>query len=500
MVEFRIVLLTKNPALKKTVADWRLTNVELMLFDSPSDALAHLSDGNCELFVFDTNSFRTSKHIVDKFLTLRGDADLIVIGNQSLPSESSHNEKGGVVRRLPLDVAENELKAAVDRLLRLRAIRIKSGIVGRSRAVNQMISLIAQAAPLDVSILILGESGTGKELVANSIHQQSSRSTKPFISLNCGAFSEGLLESELFGHKKGSFTGAIADHAGVFAQASGGTLFLDEVAELSLAMQTRFLRALETGDYVPVGGTKKMHSDIRLIAATHRDLAKEVEAGNFRQDLYYRLRVVVIPTPPLRDRTEDIPVITETFLRQENKTHKLNLKGFSRRAQQMLEKYSWPGNIRELRNLISSLVVIKQTGMIEPSDLPSEFHDINIGHIGHNHNLPVLVGNRQDLGLELMAATLLEMREDIKQIKATLEGLDISSISGSNHGQILETFSGDLGFITEPAAGENDLQTAEKVLIEQALQSTFGKRRQASQKLGISERTLYRKIKKYNLD
>ncbi len=497
MSDFRVVLLSKKPHLKKMIADWHLSDVELLLFDSPSDALAQLSGGECELFIFDTNSFRTSKHIVDKFLSMRGDADLIVLGDQSVLTNLSDGSHGGVVRRLPLDIDDNELKAAVQRLLRLRTVRLKSGIVGRSRAVNQMISLIAQAAPLDVSILILGESGTGKELVANSIHRQSSRSDKPFISLNCGAFSEGLLESELFGHQRGSFTGAVANHDGVFARANGGTLFLDEVAEMSLAMQTRFLRALETGEYTPVGGTQKKFSDIRLIAATHRDLLKEVEAGKFRQDLYYRLRVVVIPTPPLRERTEDISILSESFLGRENSAHNLNLKGFTRQAQAMLEQYSWPGNIRELRNLISSLVVIKQSGMVVPEDLPPEFHRREPP--GHQ-NLPALVGDRQELGLELMAATLLEMREDVKQIKVVLENIGLSSGQGKQVGEIVETISGDCGFITEPVSGESDLQSAEKILIEQALRSTYGKRRQASEILGISERTLYRKIKKYNLE
>jgi two-component system response regulator HydG len=258
----------------------------------------------------------------------------------------------------------------IERHLRLRRVRESSGIVGRSAPIQEVLSLVAHAAPLDVNILILGESGTGKELVARAIHDNSRRAAGPFVSLNCGAMSEGVLESELFGHARGAFTGAVTDHEGVFRRADNGTLFLDEVAEMPLGMQTRFLRALETGEFTPVGGRAPRTSNIRLVAATHRNLADDVARGRFRQDLYFRLRVVVIQTPPLRAHREDIPILASTFLRSENEKHGLHVRGLTRAAEQALLEMDWPGNVRELRNLISSAVVMKQNGLIDVEDLP----------------------------------------------------------------------------------------------------------------------------------
>ncbi len=493
-----VALLGRRPALYKTVADWHLPGVDLSLHDSPSEALALFAEGEGALLIFDTAEFGRSRHVVEKFLTLKGDADLILLGTPAVLSGLQDEPHRGALRRLAPNVGADELRLEVERLLKLREVRQRSGIAGRSRAVNQMIALIAQAAPLDVNVLVLGESGTGKELVARALHHHSRRADKPFVSLNCGALSEGVLESELFGHEKGAFTGAVSRHDGVFKRADGGTLFLDEVAELPLAMQTRFLRALETGEFTPVGGTRTERSDIRLVAATHRDLAAEVEAGRFRQDLYYRLRVVVIPTPPLRDRPEDVPILARTFLEQENGEHGFSLRGIARPALDLLTSYPWPGNVRELRNAIRSMAVFKQTGMIETADLPEE---ILTGRApGRADRLPVPVGPMTaGRETELIMATLLEMREDLKRIKAAL------SVDGpvggpvGFDGRVVDTFAGEAGYSTEPVAGDGDLESAEHALIEQALRATGGKRRLAAERLGISERTLYRKLKKYGL-
>jgi len=404
-----------------------------------------------------------------------------------------------VLRRLPSDVDPDELRMVVERLLRLRAVRLRSGIVGRSRAVNEMISMIAQAAPLDVTILIQGESGTGKELVAQAIHRHSGRAGGPFLSLNCGAMSEGVLESELFGHERGAFTGAVSRHDGVFKRSDGGTLFLDEVGEMPLGMQTRFLRALETGEFTPVGGRGVLRSDIRLVAATNRDLVHDVEQGRFRQDLYYRLRVVVVPTPPLRDRREDIPILVDHFLTQENQRHGLAVRGVSRPAMDLLQAAPWPGNIRELRNLVSSLVVLKQRGMIETEDLPPEVR----GGVGSSSpNLPVpVMRRREDLDLELLTTMLLELREDIKEIKAAVSGrLPVRSAGPIPYEEsVVETYSGEGGYDSLGVGEGGDLESAERSLIESALRATGGRRRQAAERLGISERTLYRKLLKYGL-
>ena len=495
-----VVLLSRRPELYKTVADWQLPDTELFLYDVPSEALAKVSMGKVSLFLFDTDRYPRYKHVVRKFLSLKGDADLVVLGATDAAEELSGPQRSVAVRTLPVGTDPDELRVVVERLLQMRRVRARSGIVGRSRAVSEMIAMIAQAAPLDVSVLIQGESGTGKELVARALHAHSGRRDGPFISLNCGAMSEGVLESELFGHVRGAFTGAVGDHAGVFARANAGTLFLDEVAELPLGMQTRFLRALETGEFTPVGGKTTEHSDIRLISATHRDLLQEVEVGRFRQDLYYRLRVVVIRTPPLRERKEDIPILVETFVAQENERHRLAVRGVSRASVQLLEQHSWPGNIRELRNVISAATVMKQRGLIEPTDLPTELLHGDAGAIAPY--LPIAVGTPQAgaLDLALLTSTLLELRQEMREIKALLQGR-IVGVPGRIpvDGGVVETFASEAGYSPVPGDELGDLQTAERTLIESALLAAGGKRRQAAERLGISERTLYRKIKQYGL-
>ena len=501
-----VVLLSRRHRLYAAAAGWEMPDVELYLFDSPSEALAKISLGKTVVFLFDTRDYPRYRHVLKKFGSMKTDADLVVVGQEQESAIQPDPDLGGAVRLLPGDAAPDEIREVVLRLLQLRRVRERSGIVGRSRAVGEMLSMVAHAAPLNVNILILGESGTGKELVARAIHENSGRAGGPFISLNCGAMSEGVLESELFGHARGAFTGAVADHAGVFRRADGGTLFLDEVAEMPLGMQTRFLRALETGEFTPVGGRAVQTSDIRLVAATHRDLAADVARGSFRQDLYYRLRVVVINTPALRDRREDIPVLTETFLADENQRHGLHVRGLTRAAEQILAGHDWPGNVRELRNTISSLVVMKQRGLIDVADLPAELQ-----YGGGSGYLPVplaAAGGGFDLGV--LAGSILELRRDIQEIKNLL--LDLAEGGGPRGGwsldsrgrldptgRVEETFPAAGGFSPLHPEQGGDLQTAERTLIESALKSSGGNRRLAADRLGISERTLYRKIKLYGL-
>ncbi len=504
-----VVLLSRRHRLYGAAADWDLPAVELFLFDSPSEALARISLGQAGVFLFDTRDYPRYKHVVRKFLSMKSDADLLLVGPEECVAEVKEIDHEAVITVLPLDTDAEEIRQTVDRKLRLRRVRERSGIVGRSRAIVEMLSLVAHAAPLDVNILILGESGAGKELVARAIHDNSSRVEGPFVSLNCGAMTEGVLESELFGHAKGAFTGAVNDHQGVFKRAHGGTLFLDEVAEMPLNMQTRFLRTLETGEFTPVGGRKVDRSDIRLVAATHRDLAEEVSRGRFRQDLYYRLKVVVITTPPLRDRRDDIPLLSAAFLEQENTRHNLHVKGLTRAAEQVFQDYDWPGNVRELRNTISSIVVLKQRGMIDLPDLPEEFQ---YGHGQRRQDyLPMALDRTDNSGIDLgvLASTLLELRQDIKEIKTMLAGgqrwdnepasWPVGEGAIRHPGSVVETFSSADSYSPLQDAQVGDLQTAERTLIESALRAATGNRRKAADRLGISERTLYRKIKLYGL-
>ena len=245
------------------------------------------------------------------------------------------------------------------------------GIIGQCEAMQQIFRLIEKVADSDSTILINGETGSGKGLVAKAIHNRSQRNTKPFVAVNCGAIPENLLESELFGHVRGAFTGATANKVGKFEQADGGTLFLDEIGDMSPDLQVKLLKVLEEGEFEPVGGVRTIRADVRIIAATHRDLEQEILEGNFREDLFYRLYVIPVTLPPLRMRKPDIPLLTSFFLHQANYKNRRNIKGISDEALQILMNRPWPGNVRELKNLIERLVVLKGEGQITSRDLPA---------------------------------------------------------------------------------------------------------------------------------
>ncbi|HEX9757984.1 MAG TPA: sigma-54 dependent transcriptional regulator [Nitrospiria bacterium] len=245
-------------------------------------------------------------------------------------------------------------------------------IIGQSLEMKKVYEMIEILSGNDVTVLISGESGTGKELVARALHQNSPRANGPFITLNCGALPESLFESELFGYEKGAFTGANINKPGRFELAHKGTFFLDEIGEMNLKNQVDFLRVLETKEFRRLGGTKQIHIDIRMIAATNRDLQKEVEAGRFREDLYYRLNVIPIHLPPLRDHREDIPLLMEVFLKEFSKIHQKNFRGFSSEALQLMTNYHWPGNVRELKNMVERLVVLVKEETILPEHLSPE--------------------------------------------------------------------------------------------------------------------------------
>ena len=245
-------------------------------------------------------------------------------------------------------------------------------ILGQSTAVNQLLQIIQKVAGNKTNVLIIGESGTGKELVARMIHESGPLKNKPFIPVNCGAIPENLIESELFGHKKGSFTGAVSEKMGLFEAADGGTLFLDEVGELPLSMQVKLLRAIQERVVRRVGGNDDIKIDVRIIAATNRDLEQAVRKGTFREDLYYRLNVILIKTPPLRERFGDIDLLAEAFLKKFCEKQNKNLKGLSKDTAQILRDYRWPGNIRELENVIERAVTLESTDEVQVDSLPSE--------------------------------------------------------------------------------------------------------------------------------
>jgi len=284
--------------------------------------------------------------------------------------ETKREEMAQVVRR----AAEVRHLRAENRLLRteLRRRRDTREIIGRSQPLRELLHMVRRIAPTDSTVLLTGESGTGKELVAREIHQRSHRAAGPFVSINCGALPENLLESELFGHVKGSFTGAVRDKDGLFLVASGGTFFLDEVANTSPAIQVKLLRVLQEREIIPVGGTKSVAVDVRLIAATNADLEQEVFEGRFRADLFYRLNVIPVTVPPLRERREDIPLLVESFVARMVEERRISPKTVSPEATACLMRYDWPGNVRELENVMERAVILQEGHVIMPEDLPTK--------------------------------------------------------------------------------------------------------------------------------
>ena len=287
-----------------------------------------------------------------------------------------------------------------------------SKIIGNSKKMLELFEVLALAAPSDTTMLILGESGTGKELIVNAIHQNSTRVNKPFIKVNCAALSDNLLESELFGHEKGAFTGAHARRLGRFEQAHGGTLFLDEIGDMSPITQTKILRVLQEGEFERVGGEKTIKVDVRIIAATNKNLEEEVKKNNFRLDLFYRLSVVPVNVPPLRDRKEDIPLLAEYFIKKYAEKNQQHIRKISPQVIDLFMRYSWPGNIRELENVIQRAVILCKEDTLMPEVLPAAFK--NLTNIQSHNSVDSLVGlSIKEVEKELILRTLKQTNHNI---------------------------------------------------------------------------------------
>lgn len=387
-------------------------------------------------------------------------------------------------------------------------LQLKYGIIGNSKPMREAIERLMQAAPTDLTVLITGETGTGKEIFANALHGLSKRRKYPFISVNCGAIPETLLESELFGHEKGAFTGAIEQRKGFFEVANKGTIFLDEIGELPLSTQVKLLRVLESGEFTRLGSSELRTTDVRVVTATNRELEQEVKRGTFRQDLFFRLNSVHIILPPLRQHIEDIPLLINYF---GNKVcDKLGLKfdGISPDALGILRSLPWPGNIRELRNMIETIITLENATYIDTTLLrkyvaralpPAEYSP------QPDSKSLIFIPEKQEpraFEFELILRSLLELTNEIAEIKRTVntinnkvEKIDIELTDYYNR---LETpIVAQHEIINE----ENlNLAEIEKNAISMALKRTNGNRRMAALLLGISERTLYRKIDEYSLD
>ncbi|MCW9709103.1 sigma-54 interaction domain-containing protein [Fodinibius salsisoli] len=425
------------------------------------------------------------------------------------------------------------------------AFQERFGLIGESVALKQVIDKIIQVADTDITVLLQGESGVGKDITAKAIHAVSHRKHENMVIVNCGAIPEGIIESELFGHEKGAFTGAHEAREGYFEKANGGTIFLDEIGDTPANVQVKLLRVLESGEYFRVGSSKLRTTDVRVVAATNKDLWQLVQDETFREDLYYRLDTVKVKLPPLRERPDDIIPIFRKFVTEFSSKYDSVFKGFSDDAKELLISYRWPGNVRELRNVAEQLVVLEKSQFIDTEKLQKYLKGRQ--HTGSADNLPILADKQQhtsngsagDGDQQLIYRALVELRNDIGDLKKMLGTFLYSTFSQKNlkalpqniqdevqHSDISE-FDIDVGATSEENIGvqpfaeadiseeENSeeeafsqffsaedipsIEKTEQFLIEQALQKYDGNRRKASEALGISERTLYRKLDQYDL-
>lgn len=407
--------------------------------------------------------------------------------------------------------------------MRVQEIKQRFGIIGTSQLLDHAIDTARQVAPTDLTVFITGESGTGKEVFPQIIHQLSSRKHGPYIAVNCGAIPEGTIDSELFGHEKGAFTGAHDSRKGYFEVVNGGTIFLDEVAELPMLTQVRLLRVLETGEFIRVGSSKVQKTDVRVVAATNVNIPEAIRKGKFREDLYYRLNTVPIAVPPLRQRKEDIHLLFRKFATDFAERYKMPSVNLKHDAIKLLTSYNWPGNVRQLKNVTEQLSILEQEKEISAETLlkylPSEAPQ-----------LPVLAGEEQRHGdfseREILYKVLFDMKRDINDLRKQLASIVGGSELHEGYSERLHSLNETIIpeshppaiTVTQPGVSIHkvgsspaeahavveeeslSLEEREKELIRRAIEKHRGKRKNAARELGISERTLYRKIKEYGIN
>ncbi len=383
----------------------------------------------------------------------------------------------------------------------LEQLQEEIGFYGKSPQVEELVQTIVTVAPTDLSVLLIGESGTGKEVIANAIHRLSKRKDKPLISVNCGAIPEGILESELFGHEKGSFTGAIGQKKGYFEAANKGTIFLDEIGEMPLNTQVKLLRVLETSEVMRVGGTESIKVDVRIIAATNKDLERAVQNNEFRRDLYFRLKAITLKIPPLRKRKGDIPILVKIFADEYTKKNNIPFKGFAPEAIDVMLEYDWPGNVRELKNFVETSIILNRGGIIRPAYVRSALN-MEPGVIT-GENLPVPLNKTPEQAeRELIYRTLISLKLDISELKQMLKMiLDQSQAPGRSEAYSVLDMIRNRNQVNgeDQEVQPTTLSAMERELIKETLKKYGGSRRKTARALQISERTLYRKLHEYGL-
>lgn len=402
----------------------------------------------------------------------------------------------------------------------LQKVKQRYNIVGNSPGLNRAIDVALQVAPTDLSVLIVGESGVGKEIIPRIIHDNSPRRREKYFAINCGSIPEGTIDSELFGHEKGSFTGAIGESEGYFGVADKGTIFLDEVGELPLATQARLLRVLETGEYIRVGGQKIMKTDVRIVAATNVNMRKAVSEGRFREDLYYRLNTIPIQIPPLRDRGEDIILLFRLFAMQMAEKYHLPKITLTDEAKAVMLKYKWPGNVRQLKNITEQMSVLSENRVIDGDDIhkfiPEDAESMQLTTMaqGGNHSF--------ESEREILYKILYELRRNVNDLRGEMNSLrkQLNSsrsvaVTGSetNLPSIISNHEPGVAAPQRPTSVVQDavaeeisepeslnLEDLGRQMVEKALERNGGNRKKAAKELGISDRTLYRRIKQYGLE
>ncbi len=390
MSKEKILVVDDEPGAVSILEDFLTQeNYKVETAQNGEEAFAALKESAFDLVLTDLNMPKVDGlELLEKIQKMNSGMMTIVLTGCGTIDNAVSAMKAGAYDYLTKPFKIDELSLTVKRALEYRTLKKQNknlkqmvgkeyrfkNFIGDSEEMNQVFNLITKVADTDTTILIQGESGTGKELVARAIHFNSNRAESPMIPINCAAIPRDLLESELFGHVKGAFTGATISRMGRFEMADGGTLFLDEIAEMSPELQVKILRALQEQQFERVGGTKTIQVNVRIIAATNKDLEKEIGKGRFREDLYYRLNVIPVRLPPLRERASDIPLLIHHFLARFNKHKKRNLKGFTKEAMQCLESYPWPGNVRELENLVERMTILAEGEVVDLEDLPEKLH------------------------------------------------------------------------------------------------------------------------------
>ncbi len=491
--QLQILALSADPTIRQSLEAAAVADIGPVRFSDDAAGLLDALTSAAGAILIDELAEPAYVSLIKRARKTAPGVEAIVVGGPKSDAVRRDERRDAVDLYIERPLEPRTLRSTLTHRLTLAALKARSGIIGRSPALEELLESVLLVAPTEVPILIQGESGTGKDVIARAIHACSRRRDRPFEAVNCGALAEGVLESELFGHERGAFTGAVSRRPGMFERTDTGTIFLDEVGETSPNMQVRLLRVLESGEVLRVGGVTGLRVDVRVIAASNRNLGEAVRSGAFRQDLYYRLKGVSLHLPPLRERREDIPVLVQHFIAAANRTNQKSVRGVDADAMNRLVAYSWPGNIRELRNLVETLVVLAPGARLTRELVDAQLSDAG-GPTRAEALLPVAVGrSRDDAERELLYGSILALHRDVREILRLFhEG------SRPQPGVVWDGLR-EVG--TERPREETNLSLGhlERAAIREALVRAGGNRRKAAEYLEISERTLYRKIKEFGL-